>query len=63
MMHDQYSSVVTEAWIRGGDDAVNCLNEVRQYSIKFNNEVFGNVFRKKKELEACINGIQRRLES
>ena len=63
MNHDLYTSVVKEAWIRGGNDTINCLKEVTWDSVKFNQEVFGNVFKKKKELEARINGIQRRLES
>lgn len=31
-------------------------------SLKFNKEVFGNIFRRKRHLEARLRGVQRRLE-
>ena len=55
--------MVKEAWDRGGSDAIRCLEEVRVDSIKFNIEVFGNIFRRKKDLEARIASIQKSLET
>lgn len=56
--------MVQEAW--GGEDTtsvVQSLHQVRDKSIIFNKEVFGNIFAKKKELEARLRGIQRALEN
>lgn len=33
------------------------------YSKKFNEEVFGNIFRRKRLLEARVKGIQRSIET
>lgn len=62
--HEDYIGVVQEAW--GGEDTtsvVQSLHQVRDKSIIFNKEVFGNIFAKKKELEARLRGIQRALEN
>lgn len=56
--HEDYIGVVQEAW--GGEDTtsvVQSLHQVRDKSIIFNKEVFGNIFAKKKELEARLRGI------
>lgn len=55
--------MVKEAWDRGGSDAIRCLEEVRVDSIKFNTEVFSNIFKRKKDLEARIASIQKSLET
>ena len=41
---------------------VNKLAKVKDESLKFNTEVFGNIIYRKRKLEARIKGIQRRLE-
>jgi len=39
------------------------LSNVSEDSKKFNKEVFGNIFARKRELEARLKGIQRTLEN
>lgn len=41
---------------------VQSVGNVCDISIKFNKEVFGNIFSRKKEVEAWLCGIQRALE-
>ena len=36
---------------------------MRNDSLKFNSEVFGNIHKRKRELEARIRGIEKRLET
>lgn len=47
---------------RDRSNIVHCLQNVAQDSTIFNKEVFGNIFARKKELEARLRGIQRALE-
>ncbi|CAJ2670486.1 unnamed protein product [Trifolium pratense] len=60
--HDDYSSVVERAWCYSNHNPVTALQLVRDNSIKFNHEVFGNIFQKKKHIEARLKGIQKYLE-
>lgn len=61
--HEDYMGVVQEAWGGAETGIVQSLCKVRDQSIIFNKEVFGNIFAKKKELEARLRGIQRTLEN
>ena len=62
-MHGEYLGVVQEAWRKGGQDVTSCLAEVRNDSISFNKDNFGNIFKRKRRVEARINGVQKSLES
>lgn len=62
IMHEKYQQVVEEAWNRTRGRPHEALNRVKEDSIKFNHEVFGNIFRRKRAIEARLKGIQRRLE-
>lgn len=42
---------------------VQSLHNIKEDSIIFNREVFGNIFASKKRLEARLKGVQRKLES
>jgi hypothetical protein len=55
--HSEYPALVKNNCARD-----NCLQNVAQDSTIFNKEVFGNIFARKKELEARLRGIQRALE-
>ena len=54
--------MVENAWRRDFPNVVNSLDGVRIDSLIFNKEVFGDIFRRKRLLEARIAGIQRSLE-
>ena len=60
--HDDYQGVMWNAWRRGSPDVVNSLDRVRTDSLIFNREVFGDIFRRKRLLEARIARIQKSLE-
>ena len=54
--HQDYGRVVENAWDRGNQDVVW---RVKEDSIVCNKEVFGNIFRRKRHLEARLKGVQR----
>jgi hypothetical protein len=60
--HTDYPPLVKETWARYKGDIVRCLKNVEDKSIIFNKDVFGNIFARKKEVEARLQGIQRALE-
>jgi endonuclease/exonuclease/phosphatase family metal-dependent hydrolase len=60
--HTDYPPLVKETWARYKGDIVRCLKNVEDKSIIFNKDVFGNIFARKKEVEARLRGIQRALE-
>lgn len=62
IMHEDYQQVVASAWEEKRGRPLEALNEVRNNSLSFNHEVFGNIFKKKRKIEARLKGIQRTLE-
>lgn len=60
--HDDYADLVTRAWHSSNHNTVAALNKVRENSIIFNHDVFGNIFQKKKHIENRLRGIHRYLE-
>ncbi|KAK2392667.1 hypothetical protein QL285_066003 [Trifolium repens] len=60
--HNDYPNLVRNTWNRNGGNIVHCLHNVATESTTFNKEVFGNIFARKKEVEARLRGIQRALE-
>ncbi|XP_019457635.1 PREDICTED: uncharacterized protein LOC109358024 [Lupinus angustifolius] len=60
--HLDFDNVVQVAWQHGARGVVEGLDRIRQDSIAFNKSVFGNIFRRKRRVEARIQGIQRKLE-
>lgn len=61
--HEEYPDIVRGAWWSSGGSVSNALKNVRNESIIFNKNVFGNIFHRKKSLEARLKGIQRALEN
>lgn len=61
--HSDYKSVVQLAWEKGIHSVSNKLDSVRKDSLTFNSEVFGNIFWKKRTLEARLRGIHKTLET
>ena len=47
VLHEDYHHVVTRAWNKEVNGVVDGLRRVKDDSIIFNKEVFGNIFRRK----------------
>ncbi|CAJ2635885.1 unnamed protein product [Trifolium pratense] len=60
--HNDYSALVESAWRSSSNNTITALNNVRQDSITFNHEVFGNIFKRKKHIENRLKGVQLYLE-
>lgn len=60
--HQDYQSIVHGAWRENTGSPVESLANVREKSIIFNKEVFGDIFRRKRAIEVRLNGIQKTLE-
>ena len=60
--HKDYCNVVDHAWSKEKGNVVDGLYRVRDDSIMFNKNVFGNIFRRKRLLEARLTGIQKQIE-
>ncbi|PNY13870.1 ribonuclease H [Trifolium pratense] len=60
--HNEYPNLVRNTWNRDRGNIAHCLQNVAKESTTFNKEVFGNIFARKKEVEARLRGIQRALE-
>jgi hypothetical protein len=56
------SVVVTNAWGEGDQHISHRLDKVRADSIVFNEEVFGNILKRKKEIEGQLKYVQLQLE-
>lgn len=52
-----------QAWNGGHGSPIQGLNLVREASISFNKEVFGNIFQRKRTPDNRIHGVQRSLET
>ena len=61
--HPQFREVVHSAWDRGHLDVLRSLVEAQGDARKFNLETFGNIGRRKRVLEARIQGIHRCMET
>lgn len=59
--HPRYLDVVKNAWRSGNEDITRKLDRVRAESTTFNSEVFGDIFRRKRHIEARLKGVQREL--
>ncbi|XP_057755722.1 uncharacterized protein LOC130974897 [Arachis stenosperma] len=60
--HPSFSSVVRGAWDKGRPNPICCLSQVRDDALAFNRDVFGNIFKRKRELERRVTSIQQRME-
>lgn len=50
------------AWDDKRGSPIDALAQVKDQSIVFNKEVFGNIFKRKRNIEARMKGIQRTRE-
>ncbi|XP_025636054.1 uncharacterized protein [Arachis hypogaea] len=57
-----FLSVVRGAWDKGRPNPIRCLSQVRDDTLAFNRDVFGNIFKRKRELERRVASIQQRMK-
>lgn len=62
IVYEDYEGVVQSAWESRRGRPLDALTKVKYQSIIFNKEVFGNIFKKKRLIEARMKRIQRSLE-
>jgi len=60
--HKDYADLVSQSWTSSNHDTIIALKNVMKNSITFNQEVFGNIFKRKKHIERRLKGIQHYLE-
>ncbi|MCI18871.1 RNA-directed DNA polymerase (Reverse transcriptase) [Trifolium medium] len=60
--HPNYSDIVQTAWGKSPDNFISCLHNVQQDSLRFNQEIFGNIRKRKNQIERRLKGIQQTLE-
>ncbi|XP_020225484.1 uncharacterized protein LOC109807377 [Cajanus cajan] len=60
--HRGFEKIVKDAWTRSLPTLVNGLNAVMKEAIEFNRNVFGNIFSRKREVQARLKGVQLELE-
>ncbi|KAF7835740.1 ribonuclease H [Senna tora] len=61
--HPLFEEVVKEAWEGHRDDIIKALKATENKATDFNKNVFGNIFKRKKELYARLKGLQRTLDT
>ncbi|XP_024636248.1 uncharacterized protein [Medicago truncatula] len=57
--HEDYYDLVTTAWNSSNHNPTTALKNVRESSIIFNQEVFGNIFKRKRQVEKRLKGVQQ----
>lgn len=62
MSHPDYDKLVENTWKASTGDVLSKLGKVQDKSLIFNKVVFGNIFRKKRLLEARIRGVHQQLD-
>nr|KYP32736.1 Retrovirus-related Pol polyprotein LINE-1 [Cajanus cajan] len=60
--HEAYTEVVHTAWHRGHGSVAQALANVREDSVVFNKDIFGNIFTRKTILDRRLRGIEHSLE-
>lgn len=62
LSHPDYGALVDNSWKHAPGDVVAKLGNVRNQSIEFNKETFGNTFKKKRQLQGRIREVHRELD-
>ncbi|KAA3472382.1 reverse transcriptase [Gossypium australe] len=62
LQHPEFNTFVQEKW-NAEDHIIDALENMSKHCLQWNKAVFGNIFARKKRLEARIEGIQRKLRS
>lgn len=61
-LHQDFHALVQAAWSNGNHVVLNSLDTVRDDALEFNRNIVGNIFRRKRTIEARLRGIQKTLE-
>lgn len=61
-MHEDYQGIVQTAWEQKRGKPLEALDQVRIQSLIFSKDVFDDIFRRKRNIEAWLKGIQKTLE-
>lgn len=62
LSHPEYPNLVTNTWNSTQGNVYNKLHKVQVESTKFNEKVFGNIFKRKRHLDARIKGVHKKLD-
>lgn len=62
MYHPEYEPLVTNIWNQSQGNAVFKLEKIKEQSLTFNKEIFGNIFKRKRHIGGCIKGAHRQLD-
>lgn len=60
-LHEEFQDVVADAW-RKGNTLQEKIKKTGEFLTSWNKKSFGNIHKKKRRLEARLNGIQRKLD-
>jgi hypothetical protein len=60
--HPNYEKLVDNTWNASGPSATAKLASIKEKFITFNKEVFGNIFKRKRQVEAHTKGVHRQLD-
>jgi len=60
--HNDYADLVKSSWISQNHNITAALAKVQENSITFNQDVSGNIFKRKKHVENRLKGVQSYLE-
>ncbi|GLT30193.1 hypothetical protein SLA2020_050080 [Shorea laevis] len=58
LTHDAFKQVFTEAWLSHGSLLPNAIKSVQEACMQWNKNVFGDIFRRKRQLKGRLQGIQ-----
>lgn len=61
--HPDYTDLVKNTWLHSHGTVNRKLDKIQAESITFNERVFGNIFRRKRQLVARIKGVHRQLDN
>lgn len=60
--HPNYEGLVQSTWNESPGNAMFKLKKIEDKSLIFNKEIFGNIFRKKRRIEARLRGVHKQLD-
>lgn len=63
LTHKDFPAIIYFSWRRGNHIVPISLDNVRKDALEFNEKSFGNIFKRKRNLEARLKGLQKSLET
>ncbi|GLU14892.1 hypothetical protein SLE2022_314330 [Rubroshorea leprosula] len=58
LTHEDFHQIFTTAWASHNSSITSAIQSVREVCLKWNKEVFGNLFQRKRQLRGRLEGIQ-----